>query len=65
MAEIKMKIKDCTECPFWETSKVYTADSWENVQKWTCKKKKKVIAGYLETFDKNPKIPDWCPILVK
>lgn len=38
MTEIKIKIKSCEECPFVNIEKVYTADSWEDVSRWTCKK---------------------------
>jgi hypothetical protein len=58
--EIKIKIKDCSECPFWESERVYTADSFEMPFKWTCKKAKRQIAGFVEAFDKTP-IPEWCP----
>lgn len=62
--EIKIKIKDCSECPFWTDEKVYTADSFENAYKWICKKAHgKIIASYVETFD-SVTIPDWCPIKI-
>ena len=65
MTEIRIKIKNCSECPFWTDEKVYTADSFENVFKWICKKAHgKKIAGYVETFDKVP-IPDWCPCKIE
>lgn len=58
--EIKIKIKDCSECPFWKSERVYTADSFEMPFKWTCKKAKRQIAGFVEWHDKTP-IPEWCP----
>lgn len=65
MTEIRLKINTCIECPFCKRSKVYTGDSFEDVEQWVCQKKGKKIVGYLETFDKLPKIPEWCPIKVK
>lgn len=63
MPEIKIKIKDCSECPFFKSEKVYTSDSWDDVSKWTCTKKNKIITGYHEQNDKET-IPIWCPILI-
>jgi hypothetical protein len=54
-------IRDCSECVDRETSRVYTADSFEMVFSWVCSKADKLIAKYVETFDPNPKIPEWCP----
>lgn len=54
-------IQGCWNCPFCKSEKVYTADSFENVEKLTCGATDKVIASYHETFDKDP-IPDWCPL---
>jgi hypothetical protein len=58
--KIAIDIKDCSECPFWESERVYTGDSFDMAFKWTCKKANKQIAGFVETFDKV-KIPEWCP----
>jgi hypothetical protein len=58
--EIKIDIKDCSECPHFESERVYTADSFETPFKWTCTKAKRQIAGFVEWHDKI-KIPDWCP----
>jgi len=61
--EIKLEIKTCMECPFWERKRVFTADSWEEGYDWTCKKTGKQIASFVEwnEVDKVP-IPDFCPI---
>jgi len=64
MAEIKLEIKSCQECPFFDSETQYTADSWERPEKWICKKEKKTIANYVDWNDKVP-IPEWCPIKVK
>ncbi|MFA5208646.1 MAG: hypothetical protein WC428_08450 [Candidatus Paceibacterota bacterium] len=58
--KIAIEIKDCSQCPHFDDERVYTADNFEMVFKWTCTKAKRQIAGYVETFDKVP-IPDWCP----
>jgi hypothetical protein len=59
--EIKISIKNCSECPFFKEERMYTADSFEMAFDWFCKKAHgKKIAGYVETFDKVA-IPDWCP----
>lgn len=66
LTEIILKIKDCQECPFFKSQKVYTGDSFENGYDWLCgKKKDKKIAGFVEWNDPSPKVPDWCPIKVK
>jgi hypothetical protein len=66
MVKILLDIKNCSECPFVRMKKVYTSDSWENVEEWSCSKTDdfKVITSYHEWNDKE-KVPDWCPILVK
>jgi hypothetical protein len=59
--EIKISIKDCSQCPHFEDEKVYTADSFEMPFDWYCEKAgHRKIAGYVEWHDKVP-IPEWCP----
>jgi len=59
---IVVKVKSCQQCPFFASEKVYTSDSFENVSKWECTKKKKVITGYVDWYDeRNVEIPKWCP----
>lgn len=67
MAEIKINIKNCSNCPFLQTERDYTADSFELLEKWKCGKcEGKIIARYVEVWDvKNIVIPEWCPIVVK
>jgi hypothetical protein len=65
MPTIALKIDSCSECPFLKTEKVYTGDSFEDIQKWKCKKARdKVITSCHEWSDKLPAIPSWCPILI-
>ena len=66
MPEIRIKLKNCIGCPYLETNRQYTADSFETCFKWTCKKSDKVIANYVDwNEDDRIKIPEWCEILVK
>lgn len=58
--EIKISIKDCSQCPYFDDERVYTPDSYEMPFKWTCTKAKRVISGFVEWNDKVP-IPEWCP----
>ena len=61
MPEIKINIKNCSECPYFKEERMYTADSFEMPFDWFCKKANgKKIAGYVEWHDKVA-IPDWCP----
>lgn len=65
MTKIQIEIKDCSECPFYTSERVYTADSFENIFKWICKKShNRIISGYVDTWDKVS-IPDWCPCRIK
>jgi hypothetical protein len=57
---IKKDIEYCNQCPYAEMTKVYTADSFENVKKLFCLHLNKTIYNYLETFDKAI-IPEYCP----
>lgn len=61
MPEIKLNIKNCSECPFIKIEKVYTGDSWEDVNKWSCTKKRNKTIQYVDRDDKITTIPDWCP----
>ena len=63
MTKIVIDIKDCSKCPFHETTPYRTADSWERADNWFCSHggDMKKVAGYVEWNDKTP-IPDWCPI---
>ena len=65
MTKIVVDIKNCSECPFWDSERVYTADSFEMPFKWMCKKShKRVISGFVEWHDKVP-VPEWCPLILK
>lgn len=66
MAEIKLNIKTCKECPFFRAERMYTADSFERPFDWFCDKKDgKKIAGYVEWHEeKSVEVPEWCPIIV-
>lgn len=67
MAEIKLEIKNCLECPFLEYKRYYSPDSFEVPSyDWYCKKfNNKSIRGYVEWHEENKiQIPDWCPIRI-
>jgi len=64
MTKIAIKIDKCSECPNFQSKRVYTADSFEMVFEWKCTPVNRVISQYVETFDKVP-IPDWCPIKIE
>lgn len=56
-----VRIPSCNKCPNRTTKRYYTGDSFEMVIEWTCTKTSKRIA-LVETFDKTPDIPEWCPL---
>ena len=58
--KVIIEITTCTECPDWQTQRYYTADSFENIQEWTCGITNERI-GLAEWPDPNPGIPDNCP----
>lgn len=60
MTKIQIDVKNCGECPHFESERIYTSDSFDMLFKWTCTKAKRVITGCHDTWDKTP-IPDWCP----
>lgn len=59
-----LEIKSCTNCPFFERQRIYTADSWEEAYDWFCKKESgKKIRGYVEWHEAAKiEVPEWCPI---
>lgn len=62
MTKIEFEIKDCQDCPFCETKRMYTGDSWEHAFDYFCKKAdNKQIATYIEWRSEMPEVPDWCP----
>lgn len=61
MVQIKLDIQNCEQCPHATTSKVYTADSWEDVRKVHCELLNKDVHSYLDWYDKSP-VPNECPI---
>lgn len=64
MSSITIEIKNCLECPYVHSEKLYTGDSWEHAYDYFCSKTSptsKKIAGYIEWPSEMPDIPDWCP----
>lgn len=65
MPTIKLEIDSCLDCPYLRESKIYTGDSFEDIQEWECAKAHgKSISKSVE-WNCRPTVPDWCPILVK
>lgn len=66
MAEIKINIESCVQCPFFKAERMWTSDSWEEAYNWFCEKSDhKKIQGYVEWHEeKKIKIPDWCEIQI-
>ena len=60
-----LKIETCTDCPFCEQSRDYTADSFETNTRWDCTQEKKNIRRYVDWTDRKKFIPDWCPLSKK
>jgi len=64
MPNIKISIDNCIDCPKFKSERHYTSDSFEMVFEQTCSLIGKRIA-YVDACEKQPDIPEWCPILVK
>jgi len=64
MALIQLEIRDCTECPFFDTKRHYTEDSFEMEFEQSCTKFKNRTIAYVGACEKQPSIPCWCPIIV-
>lgn len=61
--QVTITINSCTKCEHFDTKAVYTSDSFERPEKWICKKKEGlVIDSNHDTFDKDPGIPEGCPL---
>lgn len=43
----------------------YTSDSWEHVMEWKCGEVGGKRIAFMEWNDKDPRIPDFCPLKVK
>jgi hypothetical protein len=61
--ELKIKVKNCKQCPNFEEERMYTEDSFEEPWNWFCKAmEKKKIRGYVEWHEESKvPIPEWCP----
>lgn len=64
MKSVNLKLTVCNKCPNWTDKRYYTADSFENVMEWLCTHDnvgaKRITLQ--DTFDKDPEIPNWCPL---
>ena len=71
--KIQLEINDCQDCPFCESQRHWTSDSWEHAYDYYCKKKEtgnkeypsRKIAGYIEWRSEMPEVPHWCPLSVE
>lgn len=62
MPTIKLKIKNCQDCPFFKSERYYTPDSFEDASNWFCGKNNMKIAGYVEWNEESKiPVPTWCP----
>jgi len=62
---VKLEITDCSKCPFLETPRHYTSDSFEVVFDWKCAKSHRAIISVMDWNDPAPAIPQWCPLRAK
>ena len=67
MAKIKLEydIEKCWDCPKCINKPTQTADSFEVALDYYCGVNNKEIAGYVEHGWEMPKVPNWCPLLLK
>lgn len=63
MTKIVIEISNCTYCPHFKITGVYSTDGFDRGEYWHCTKLDKKIAGFVEWNDKIP-VPDWCPIKI-
>jgi NMD protein affecting ribosome stability and mRNA decay len=57
--KIIVDVQDCEQCPYHNSDKVWTADSFENVRKVYCSKLKKDVYSYLD-WHETAIIPEDC-----
>ena len=62
---VSLKIDNCTECPHCRTERDFSEDSFETLERWDCKftGTKKNIRRYVDWYDKDKFIPNWCPLI--
>lgn len=57
-----LPLDSCTKCKNFTTKPIPTSDSFERPEKWICGENGVVIDGYHDNCDKDPGIPDGCPL---
>lgn len=78
MTLLKLRARDCQDCPHCRSNKYYTEDSWEHAEDFWCtitpfdnsddkdfqrkEKKFRMVAGYIAWRSEMPEVPAWCPI---
>jgi len=62
MVKVVSEVKECEQCPFSKSRKVYTADSFEDVRAVFCEKLGKDVYGYLD-WNESSTVPNYCPFI--
>jgi hypothetical protein len=62
MKQLKTIIESCKKCQHFKSERDYTSDSFDFCLKWFCNLENKDIRRYVDTWDKQKFIPDWCPL---
>jgi len=57
-----LPLESCTKCENFRTKPIPTEDSFCRPEKWFCGKNGVTIDGYHDMMDKDPGIPDGCPL---
>ena len=67
MAKIRIEkeIEKCWDCPKCISERTPTPDSFEMAHDYYCSINNKEIMSYVERDSEMPKVPDWCPLLIK
>ena len=65
MAEIKIEIQSCKQCPFFKTTNEWSSDGWDRMEDWICTKHPENsspvrIKGYIQINDGKGKLIQSC-----
>ena len=66
MAQIILDIETCLECPYLNSEKSKADEKLKDTRDYYCFKMtpRKFIAGCIYERE-MPKVPEWCPIIIK
>lgn len=61
---VYLEITACRNCPHLKREQYLTPDSFDTPEfNWFCEKANhREIAKYVDIWDEDPEIPDWCPL---